>query len=757
MNKAAIINQLEKKCSKTLLTLLDDMFASCDDLFFDMASRATSNAEQNLYFESMREIRVKTRAARTDYERGLIKGFQLKAAQDNESSQYESTQTLQTNKVAMELVDKEDVEQDVAISNMSTRARAVSKKHLYELHSRLQQLYDIAEVNKNNNPLDPGALSELFSKVIQNMGIDIKARIILLKQYERYIINRLPELYKNTCKLLEDAGIRFSEQRKIKQHRSGSGPRQSSPLTQAFNEDELPLLADNAEANYRYGASPFDELSQLLSNLRSLPGQQQANQPSLFSSGNGPALQNNELINLLNSHIAADTSANLSGNLGGHSQDYQQGHQQGRQPSNQETNTIVDLRAYIGQLLARGMPKGQTHAVQQVDEDVINLVAMFFDFVLDDKNIPDNIKAVVSRLQMPILKIALKDKRFFSDTEHPARNFINEIARISIGIDENDPQAEALLTQIEQWVHEIQTTTDNIEASFAESLTALKSYHQKNEKRADLVQKRTSEAAEGQAKRQVATLRSQQAIQDAMDGKSLAALVSEFIVKQWQQVLYVAFVKEGEESQTWLSHLQTMQDLIWCSQPHQDEKSQQRYKRIVENLFVRLAKALEQTTLNSAQITEQTAQLKTLIEKIANPETDPADIIIETFQANTDDALQSLQQQKNWGDMTALERQKVQFQALTYDFIEQADAISLGTWLEFKTPGNGAIMRCKLAAKLASSDSYVFVNRLGFKAIEKPRKEFAFDLQRKRARLLRAGPLFERSLHKVVSSLKSIS
>ncbi|MDA8962878.1 DUF1631 domain-containing protein [Pseudomonadales bacterium] len=753
MNKAAIISQLEKKCSQTLLTLLDDMFASCDDLFFDMASRATSNAEQNLYFESMREIRVKTRAARNDYEKGLIKGFQLNATKKNHASQFESTAATQTNKVTMELVDKEDVEQDVAISNMSTRARAVSKKRLYELHLRLQQLYDVAEVNKNNNPLDPGVLSELFSKVIQNMGIDIKARIILLKQYERYIINRLPELYKNTCKLLEDAGIRFSEQRKTKQQRSGSGSRQSSPLTQTFNEDELPLLADNAEANYRYGASPFDELSQLLSNLRSLPGQQQANQPSLFSSGNGPALQNNELINLLNQHITSDTSGDLSGKLGGHSQD----HQQGNQYSNQETNTIIDLRAYIGQLLARGMPKGQTHAVQQVDEDVINLVAMFFDFVLDDKNIPDNIKAVVSRLQMPILKIALKDKRFFSDTEHPARNFINEIARISIGIDESDPQADTLLLEIEQWVQKIQTTTDNIEAAFTESLIALKAYHQKNEKRADLVQKRTSEAAEGQAKRQVATLRSQQAIQDAMDGKSLAALVSEFIVKQWQQVLYVTFVKEGEESQTWLSHLQTMQDLIWCSQPHQDEKSQQRYKRIVENLFVRLAKALEQTTLNSTQITEQTEQLKTLIEKIANPKTDPEDIIIETFQADSDDALQSLQQQKSWGNMTALERQKVQFQALTYDFIEQADAISLGTWLEFKTPGNGAIMRCKLAAKLASSDSYVFVNRLGFKAIEKPRKEFAFDLQRKRARLLRSGPLFERSLHKVVTRLKNIT
>ena len=742
INKSALIKQLEQQCSRTLLTLLDDMFASCDDLFFDMASRASTNSEQNLYFESMREIRVKTATARTQFKNNFIKRFQLTAVQSNHSTQNNVSSHASIKNASIALVDKDDAEQDVAISNMTTRARNVSKQRLFELQVRLQDLYETAEVNKDNNPLDPGALSKLFADVIKNMGIDIKPRIILLKQYERYVVNRLPELYKNTCKLLDDKGIAFSDQRKIKKSpamQAKSSSQKTSPssatskhasdFTQAFDEDELPLLADNEENSYRYGASPFNELSQLLSNLRSLPVQQQANQPSLFSSGNGPALQNNELINLLNHNIS----------------------------SNHESNTIVDLRAYIGQLLAQGMPKGQAHAVKQVDEDVINLVAMFFDFVLDDKNIPDNIKAVVSRLQMPILKIALKDKQFFSDTDHPARNFINEIASVSIGIDENDPNADTLLSQIELWVQEIQGSTNNIEASFIASLKALQTYHKKNQKRADLIQKRTSEAAEGQAKRQVATLRSQQAIQDAMDGKSLAALVSEFIVKQWQQVLYVTFVKDGEESQSWLSHLQTMQDIIWCSQKHNDEKSRQRHKRIIKNLFDRLANGLEQTTLNSAQINEQIEQLETLLEKIVNPDTNPNDIIIETFQANSDDALASLQQQKSWREMTALERQKVQFQALTYEFIEQADAIDLGTWLEFKTPSSGAIIRCKLAAKLNSSDTYVFVNRLGFKAIEKPRKEFAFDLQRKRARLLRSGPLFERSLHKVVSSLKSLT
>ena len=286
MNKAAIIQQLEQQCSQTLLTLLDDMFASCDDLFFDMASRATTNSEQTLYFESMREIRVKTRAARADYEKELLKRFKLKSTKKDSSHSYSTNKqsnASSASEITMALVDKDDVEQDVAISNMSTRARNLSKHRLLELHDRLQNLYGLVEINEKNNPLDPGALSKLFSDVIKNMGIDIKARIILLKQYERYVINRLPELYKNTCKLLDEKGIAFNDQRKIKKQKiAAPRPKEASSITEMFNEDELPLLTDSNDQSYRYGASPFNELSQLLSNLRSLPMQQQANHPPSF-------------------------------------------------------------------------------------------------------------------------------------------------------------------------------------------------------------------------------------------------------------------------------------------------------------------------------------------------------------------------------------------------------------------------------------------------------------------------------------------
>lgn len=727
MNKSAIISRLEQQCRNTLLTLLDDMFASCDDLFFDLASRATTNSEQNLYFESMREVRVRTRSAREDYESGLNSLFAAAQKQQPHNKAAKKSSDDQ-NSDNLKLVDKEDVEQDVALTAMTSRAAAVSKNPLFELCSRLSVLYQF-EVNDDSNPLDPGSLIALFADAIQPMGIEIKARIILLKQYERYIVNRFSELYQKTNALLQEQGIAFNNQRKIKKQPNQARPSAASKPFGNFDDDEfeLPLLANGYEPSYRYGSPAFSDLTQLLSSLRSIPAHALENEVPMFSSGSGSMVHNNELINLL------DTAPSF---------DYDQA-------------SALDLRSYIRQILAQGQPKGQSRSVQQVDEDVINLVAMFFDFVLDDKNIPDNVKTLVSRLQMPILKIALKDKRFFSDTEHPARAFINEVARISIGVDEEGIGGEELLEKIEQWVQDIQTNTENLETAFNDALNELTAYSKQSEKRAELVQKRTSEAVQGQAKKQVATLRSQRAIQEAMDGKSVAIPISEFIVKHWQQVLYVTFVKEGEESQDWLAQLQTMQDLIWCSSPHNDEKSRQRLDRITEDLFNKLSIGLKQTTLNEQQISEQVRQLESMLEKIAEPEN--VEVEVETFEASSDEALQSLQKQKGWKEMTALERQKVQFQALTYEFIERAEAITLGSWLEFKEPATGSIVRCKLAAKLEGSDNYVFVNRLGFKAIEKPRKEFAFDLQRKRARLLRTGPLFDRSLHKMVSSLRKIA
>lgn len=722
MKKVANVAKLEQQCAHSVLTLLDDMFASCDDLFFDLASRATNNAEQNLYFESMREVRIYTQKSRDGYKKDLAKKFERLSKPKLRKA---SLDLPAVDEESISIVATDVVEQDVAIATMTSRSRGASKTILHELNCRFAELYQIKDFDEEiDNPLDPGLLCQLFTRSIEKVDIEIKARIILLKQYERFVLNRLPELYLQLNTLLEEMGIVFKDDNKLVKHkpmqRGGGG-------TTAAEMSEEALLNESLSGGYRYGAPAFSDLSQLLTGFRSNHQSTPSGIP-LFASGGGGLLQNQQLLQLLDNN-----------------------------PQQQELiqNSRFDLRSYIKQMLAQGQPEGEAQAVQQVDEDVINLVAMFFDFVLDDQNIPDHVKALVSRLQMPILKVALKDKTFFSKTGHPAREFINEIASLSLGLEESE-NATGLLEKIEDWIQNIQTDVHGLDQAFEDALAELTSYNGKQQKKSDLVQKRTREAAEGQASKQIATLKSQQAIQEAMDGKTLPAEVSDFVVQFWQQALYSTYIKHSDDSPNWLEQLQVMQDLIWCSQAHNDDKSRDRHERISADLFEKLQLGLRGSALTEEQGQAEIEKIKSLLGQMSDP-SDDADVIeVKTFDAEQEESLQEVQRQKGWKEMTALERQKVEFQALTYDFIEKAEAIDIGAWLEFKEAASGTTLRCKLAAKLESSDTYVFVNRLGFKAVEKPRKEFAFDLQRNRARLLKSGPLFERSLHRVVNSLKNI-
>ncbi len=92
-----------------------------------------------------------------------------------------------------------------------------------------------------------------------------------------------------------------------------------------------------------------------------------------------------------------------------------------------------DLRNQLEQLLTRvSVKSGKSRVVGGVDEDVINLIAMLFEFILDDRTLPDCLKALIGRLQIPMLKVAVVDKSFFSRGSHPARRLLNEIASASL-------------------------------------------------------------------------------------------------------------------------------------------------------------------------------------------------------------------------------------------------------------------------------------------------------------------------------------
>ena len=147
-----------------------------------------------------------------------------------------------------------------------------------------------------------------------------------------------------------------------------------------------------------------------------------------------------------------------------------------------------DLRNQLEQLLTRvSVKSGRSRVVGAADEDVINLIAMLFECILDDRNLPDSLKALIGRLQIPMLKVAVLDKSFFSRSSHPARRLLNEIAKAAMGWgDCDDHERDSLYVRIEQVVQRLLNDFVDDPAIFSELLADFLAFTQEERSRTDL-------------------------------------------------------------------------------------------------------------------------------------------------------------------------------------------------------------------------------------------------------------------------------
>ena len=72
---AAPLGRLQERCKQLLQQFVQALFDQADDALFELADRATHNLEQNMYFESMREVRIKRRGIEQAVARDVGENF----------------------------------------------------------------------------------------------------------------------------------------------------------------------------------------------------------------------------------------------------------------------------------------------------------------------------------------------------------------------------------------------------------------------------------------------------------------------------------------------------------------------------------------------------------------------------------------------------------------------------------------------------------------------------------------------------------
>ncbi|WP_010175011.1 DUF1631 domain-containing protein [Pseudomonas sp. PAMC 25886] len=690
-----VLLQVRDKAAQQLKQGLQELFDNADDTLFEMADKTRSNVDHGIFFEAMRDLRLK----RKNFERGFMEQLYEAFANLGNVERGELQLIPVVSYTAVPGVSGDELEKAVALEAMLGKVLRRDGLALGQLTARLGALLD-KRLDDRDNPLGPAMLCAFFLQAGRSLGVEIRVKLIILKLFEKYVLSDADLLYGEANQLLIATGV-LPELKAV--------PSRRAVATADLPEDAPPIASHPADDS---GQEVFAALQELLSAVRGSVA------PTLEASAETQPISTRDLLRLL-SHLQQYVPA-------------------------PEVEDDFDLRNQLEQLLTRvSVKSGKSRVVEDADEDVINLIAMLFEFILNDGTVPESLKALIARLQIPMLKVAVLDKSFFSRANHPARRLLNEIAAAAMGWSRRDDyQRDSLYLHIEQVVQRLLNDFVDDPAIFSQLLTEFTAFTHDERRRSELLEQRTRDAEEGRARTEIARQRVAEALNQRLLGKVLPEFVVQFLQQAWSQVLLLACLKHGEHSPQWAAGLRTMDELIWSVGLSEHTEAGRHLLEQLPGLLKALRDGLSGAAFDPFITREFFTRLQTLH--------------VQSFRGNADDppSVSQIEVREAFVLSPAAPAITVSLPEDDPDLLK-ARQLRVGCWVEFQEDPENTL-RCKLTAIIAPGDTCIFVNRTGLKVLEKSPVELALEFKRGAVRTLDDALLFDRALASVIGNLRQL-
>ena len=219
-----------------------------------------------------------------------------------------------------------------------------------------------------------------------------------------------------------------------------------------------------------------------------------------------------------------------------------------------------------------------------VDKLTIELVGMLFDHVMQDKQVPSEIKARISRLQFPVLKSALMDAAFFASSAHPARKLIDRIAGTSAGWEPYGDDNQRYMKEVDRVITEILKhfetdlgVFDRLYGEFDRFVSEIAPEENDPVSRA----KKALEAAE---KHEILTINTTIQVRRAFERVDLEPYIKEFLLGAWVKVLVAATVRQEKTPGFAKAFRDVIHELVWSVQPKASTEDRSKLVKLIPGM-----------------------------------------------------------------------------------------------------------------------------------------------------------------------------
>ncbi|MDH3218693.1 MAG: DUF1631 domain-containing protein [Gammaproteobacteria bacterium] len=608
------INPIYNSVKRFSLDGLTDLFRvlmeNVDDSLFELSDKVANDRERNLYFEAMREIRIKRDGLRQHF------SYEIKQRFDHFYKGQSAIGDIDDDD-ELTLVELDDLEDNIAIENMISKARPHFEDDLFAVTERLKLVLRRKEIDEDENPLDPKAICDSFHKACDLLETDIQIKLILYKLFEKYVMNNLGHFYKELNELFVKKGVLPGfkpDQERMKQTTRfmANRIRKDAPQVATYS---LPGLAAGALAQGAPGGiavadgNLFAALQQAVTGAPgagtgvAVGGVQAGHGGVIAGAGGGVPGAGGGVPGAGGGVPGAGggvpgAGGGVPGAVGGAGGSGFVAALTSLQASSipSQPVTAIDpqnLKTASHQQLVDFKQQNQ-HQVNAADGQTIDVVSMLFDFFFDDDALPAPIKVLIGRLQIPILKVAIIDKEFFNQKKHPARKLLDSISRAALGWGEtHDDQAE-LLEKIEEVVNFLINEFEEDIAVFEEAYISFENFLHKEEEQtqvAEEVLRRQEQQKDNEI--QLAQEAAAALINKLTRNRELSFEVIDFLETTWTSVLFNAYLSLGESSNHWRNLKRISTTFVWSLIPKFTEEERVKIIKTIPALLRALSKGMD--------------------------------------------------------------------------------------------------------------------------------------------------------------------
>ncbi|HET7729714.1 MAG TPA: DUF1631 domain-containing protein [Usitatibacter sp.] len=690
-----------ERMTRALSGMLDRVEGELETL----AEKSSDREAQAVYRDARSRAREKRSAIESTFRGHFAEFFNRKVRGESPISRTQAGAELA-------LVDHEDLEETLAVSEMSRKLKAACEGELFALGQRMGYLLERPELDEDANPMSPATICAALKDACDEIESGFKVRMALLRQLEVHAEALLQTVYKDLNAHLVERRI-LPDVRPVAR-RSPSSPQQP--------RKEAPA----AEPPKAAAPDLFGALTQLLAGTS--PGGPTATAaPWPNAPGAQPSAPAPLVAELTRMHRDGTATA----------------------PAEALVNVVRGLKL-----------SAQSEHLGAVDAMTIDIVAMLFDYVFEDRHIPDSVKAILGRLQIPILKVALMDKSFFSSKAHPARRLIDVLAEVSIGLDAGNERGGQTLTLVQEVAERVLNEFDTDLGLFESLVARVEAFIAEGRLTEDDVIARSAKLIESRERMEIARVLGEEEIERRMAGRAwIPTAVREMLRETWSAALANAQLAGGEGSPAWQSLVQTMEDLLWSVEPKGSAEDRKRLVtmlpgmlRALQGGFARAGAPLEQreaffSTLVDCHSHAVKAGLRGIaalpevpvppsrVEPVIERELVPAgDIQVEEIRLKAPRGAPARNVFTRTGIWTNLQR---------------------GTWVEFRREA-GEAMRARLTWISPNKGVYLFTNPVSAAvALSISPEALAEQLRRGEARMLDDAPLVDRAVDSIFATLRS--